>query len=548
MNKSRFRRGFAPILFAFIMIFNTACSNMGNSAEERLRKQLDEAANKTIQYYYDTYKPLEFNGILDWPALGLYGFGEDVSAEVWTVNGKNGAYWREQQVKNGDGLSKVKNTDYERTIIGVTAAGKDPRNFGGHNLVQDVKNTMLPNGHFADSVEDRRTGKPIGEDLINAQCFGVIALHCAGEPIPNRDKCIRWLERNQHYDGGFTWDVKDYSDPEDYIKIPADVDMTAAALMAFAILGMDENYTPVARALEFLKKQQLDDGGFASWGTVNPESAAWVIQALTLLGENPMGKKWTKPSGDNPVNFLLKFQVENGGFTHVLHEKDMLPVYDNGLTTYECLYAMADAYNGKSAYDMLYEENRPKAEKNIFSDYKEGDTGFEQAVELVYDYVMSGYLDGSFKPEKAITKGELSRYLANALDLQDEFYKRYSGDELKLIRDEYKTVLEVDDDNNYVELCKNKSFFENIESLDKQGEIDKEISGQEFMAVLINASGLIEKAKDEHKEGKEWSYGYKKAAEKHDFIYEGFENEKVVKRGQSAVSLLQFKKYIDKNK
>ncbi|WP_347489016.1 prenyltransferase/squalene oxidase repeat-containing protein [Desulfoscipio sp. XC116] len=352
-------------LLSLLMITGLGLSSAAAAQPEISREDVHRAAQKTINYYHDTYKDSEFHGILDWPALGLFGFGEDISGSKWTVNGKNGAYWREDEVRQGIQLNKIKNTDYQRTIIGVCAAGKDPYNFGGINLVETVRNSMLPNGHFADSIADQKTGLPVGDDLINAHCFGVIALHCAGMPIPNQDKCLEWLVGKQLPNGGFNWDVKHFDNPEDYQLVDGDADMTAAALMAMSILGADESNPAVARALAFLKEEQLDDGGFHSWGTANPESCAWVIQALTLLGQDPMGEAWTKPSGGNPVSALLKFQLENGSFAHVLAEEDMLPVYDNAMSTEQALYAMADAYNQKSAYDMLHEKYRPMAEKYL---------------------------------------------------------------------------------------------------------------------------------------------------------------------------------------
>lgn len=209
--------------------------------------------------------------------------------------------------------------------------------------------------------------------------------------------------------------------------------MTAAVLMAFSTLGADKDYPPVKRALNFLRKHQLDNGGFESWGTQNPESDVWAIQAMLMYGENPMSKQWEKKKGCNPVTFLLKHQLPNGAFTHVLDEKDMLPVYNNSLTTYEGLYGMADIYNEETTYDRLFKANRPKAEKILYSDFKEGDYGYKEAIEVVYDYIMDTYKDGTFKPNKKITKGELARYLVNALNLQTDFYEKYSGDELKFV-------------------------------------------------------------------------------------------------------------------
>jgi hypothetical protein len=344
----------AAVLLLALLLCVTLCAGAAPAAESSVtREDVYNAAQNTINYYYNTYRNNQFSGVLDWPALGLFGFGEDVSGPRWTVDGKNGAYWREREVIQGTGLSKTKNTDYQRTIIGVCAAGKDPRNFGGLNLVEIEKNTMLPGGHFADSVADRKTGLPVGEDLVNAHIFGIISLHCAGEPIPNRDNCLAWLERQQHKDGGFTWDVKYFDDPKDYDLVESDVDMTAAALMAFAILGEDGTNPVVARAIDFLKEKQLETGGFSSWGTENPESCGWVIQALTLLGQDPMGPGWTKSSGGNPVSVLLSFQLPDGSFAHVLSEDESLPVYDSGISSYIALYAMADAYNRRCVYDLL---------------------------------------------------------------------------------------------------------------------------------------------------------------------------------------------------
>lgn len=356
------------LLISLLISAGPAVSQAEAAKSEVTRQDIYRAAQKTIDYYHDNYKDREFRGILDWPALGLYSFGEDVSGPRWTVNGKNGAHWREEEVRQGIRLSKIKNTDYQRTIIGVCAAGKDPYNFGGINLVEAVKNSMLPNGHFADSIADRKTGQPVGNYLVNAHCFGVIALHCAGMPIPNRDKCLEWLLDKQYPDGGFTWDVKRFDNPEDYNLVESDVDMTAAALMAMAILGVDESHPAAARALAFLKNEQLDNGSFHSWGTENPESCAWVIKALTLLGQDPMGKEWTKPSGGNPVSALLRFQLQSGGFTHVLGEDNALQAYENAMSTEQALYGMADAYNQKATYDMLHEKYRPLAEQYLLAD------------------------------------------------------------------------------------------------------------------------------------------------------------------------------------
>lgn len=514
---------------SFAVVFSATCSSVWALTQE----EIYNAAQKTIQYYHDKYQEYEFKGILDWPAVGLFGFGEDVNGPKWTVSEKNGVYWREQEVREGIGLSKVKNTDYQRTIIGACAAGQDPRNFGNLNLVEIVKQTMLPSGHFADSVEDNLTEEPVGEDLVNAHVFGVIALHCAGEPIPNRDKCLQWLEEQQHPDGGFTFDVKYFDDPADYELIESDVDMTAGALMAFAILGEDETNSAVKKALDFLHEKQQDSGGFASWGTENVESCAWVVQALTLLGQDPMGSHWTKPSGENPVSAMLKFQLPNGGFTHVLAEEDRIPIYDNGMSTEQALYGMADAYNKKAVYDILHEKYRPEVEKNMFTDFKPGQFGFNEGMDLVYSYVLTGYPDGTFRPDKAVTRAEFSKFLVYGLGLKEKLAKGIKG-----------SAKFSDITNGYwadecIGVCVERGY---IRGTGESTFSPKEhISGEQLMAAIVRAANLEKEAKALHQIEKGWSDGVLKAAAKHGFTYDGFAAKEPVTRAQSAWAIAKLR-------
>jgi len=527
----------APVLILTLALFTAVWFRPVPAAAAGLsREDVYRAAQKTIAYYQQAYRPREYRGILDWPALGLFGFGEDVSGPRWTVNGKNGAWWREQEVRQGIGLSKTKNTDFQRTIIGVCAAGKDPRNFGGLNLVEIVKSTMLPSGKFADSVADNKTGLPVGEDLVNAHIFAIIALHCAGEPIPNRDRCLEWLQKQQHQDGGFTWDVKYFDDPKDYELVESDVDMTAAALMAFAILGEDESNPAVARALDFLRKKQLDNGGFHSWGTENPESCAWVIQALTLLGQDPMGPEWTKPSGGNPVSALLRFQLPDGSFTHVLREEENLPIYDSAISTYEALYALADAYNRRSAYDLLHEKYRPQAQKYLFSDYQPGQFGFDETMELVYSYVLSGYADGTFRPQAPVTRAEFAKYLVYGLGLKGETQNNHRGSDV------FRDVAPGHWADGCIGVCAARGYVGGTaEGVYSPGA---NITGEQLMAILVRVAGREKETEALRKPGKGWAEGYIRVAESLGWLYPGFEPQKPVTRAQCAWSVARLRKMV----
>ena len=138
-----------------LLVFTLLISSCGISfsgVSEISREDLKACAEKTINYYHETFAQKDYRGLMDWPAVGLSAFGQDLQSEKWTgENGSNAVKFREEEVKKGGNLSTVKNTDFQRTIIGITAVGEDPRNFGGKDLVAIVKSTMLANCHFADS-------------------------------------------------------------------------------------------------------------------------------------------------------------------------------------------------------------------------------------------------------------------------------------------------------------------------------------------------------------------------------------------------------------
>ena len=101
-----------------------------------------------------------------------------------------------------------------------------------------------------------------------------------------REKLIQVILDAQLNDGG--WDLS---------AGKADPDMTAMAIQALAPYYKTNETVKAAvdKALDVLSSLQQGDGGFGSWGTVNSESCAQVIVALTALGSN------TPATGDTGV-------------------------------------------------------------------------------------------------------------------------------------------------------------------------------------------------------------------------------------------------------
>ena len=128
--------------------------------------------------------------------------------------------------------------------------------------------------------------------------------------------------------------------------------MTAMAIQALAPYYKTNETVKAAvdKALDVLSGLQLGDGGFGSWGTVNSESCAQVIVALTALGLDPTCDSRFVKNGKTPLDALAGFYVNGGGFQHTAGG-DL-----DGMATEQGYYALASYYrflNGQtSLYDM----------------------------------------------------------------------------------------------------------------------------------------------------------------------------------------------------
>ncbi|SFG56905.1 Cadherin-like beta sandwich domain-containing protein [Desulfotomaculum arcticum] len=220
----------------------------------------------------------------DWEAVGLAQAGKQIPA----------SYLEDltREIKDKNGILRLP-TDYERITLGILAAGGDPLNIGGYNLIEKIYNAELTS------------------QGNNAVIFGLIALDSANYTVPenalyNRDRLIENILNVQSSEGGWTWD-----------GTGNDIDMTGMALTALG--PYYNNRADVSQAVniavEWLTSQQTETGGFSSWGSENSEGASQVIIGLTANGIDPAGEQFTKPGG-NIVEYLLTYQQPDGGFAH----------------------------------------------------------------------------------------------------------------------------------------------------------------------------------------------------------------------------------------
>jgi len=157
-------------------------------------------------------------------------------------------------------------TDYEKTILALTAAGKDPRNFGDIDFLAKLKSFYQSN----------QIGSP---DLLSDDFWGIMALISAGEnpldPIIQDSK--NFILLNQ--DGGWGYAIRGQSDTND----------TAAAIIALLEAGIESDHPAITKAINYLKLVQNEDGGFPwiAGGQSDSGSNSWVISAIYKLSQDP---------------------------------------------------------------------------------------------------------------------------------------------------------------------------------------------------------------------------------------------------------------------
>jgi hypothetical protein len=197
--------------------------------------------------------------------------------------------------QGADGFRKA--TDLERLALAISAAGGDARNVGGHDLIAALCN----HSHF-------------DAQGANSSIFGLIALDCKGYPVPEgatwtREKMLQLALDCQHSDGSFSLNGEGVGD----------TDITAMAVQAlWRYADNPEISCALDRSLAWLSQVRREDGGYASRGSVNSESAAQVVIALSCVGSDVTSDADFGRDGTSPLSFLLAHQESNGGFSHTL--------------------------------------------------------------------------------------------------------------------------------------------------------------------------------------------------------------------------------------
>lgn len=204
--------------------------------------------------------------------------------------------------------SEIKDAgDVSRTILSLRAAGLDPRNFGGEDLVSRLLAERRDNGSYQ--------GWP------GTSAYAVLALRAAGAGS-SATATVEWLRKVQGTDGGWG------NDPQS----PSTADITAGVLQV-----LSPGSGAAARALDYLRTEKRPNGGYAPGGnlSVNAQATAWVSQGLLAVGKDPA----TFGGGANPLAYLQELQAPDGKFLQAPNT-EVSPVW----VTAEVMVPLAGAY------------------------------------------------------------------------------------------------------------------------------------------------------------------------------------------------------------
>lgn len=280
---------------------------------------------KTHSDMLDTIKTGELAFGSEWLVIALARSGRDVPDSYYDSVVK--------AVQSAKGqLSDKKSTEYARTILALTAIGKDPADVGGYDLLAGL----------ADMDDVTYQG-------INGAIFALLALDSGKYDVPaaaeggtqtTRDGLVAYILAQQLSDGG--WALSGTS---------ADPDVTAMALQALAPYRTGDETVDAAvdKGVQLLSDMQLADGGYSSWGTLNSESCAQVLIALATLGIDPVSDSRFVKNGLTVLDALLAYAV-SGGFRHTVDGEADAIATEQALCA---LTAYARLLDGKTAlYDM----------------------------------------------------------------------------------------------------------------------------------------------------------------------------------------------------
>ena len=282
----------------------------------------------------------------EWMVIGLTRSEKAVSDEYYTAV----VEYVKENINDNEQLHRAKSTDNSRIILALTSLGYDVTDVAGHNLLAGLSDMSY-----------------VKKQGINGPIWALIAFDSHEYDIPlagnaeeqvTREKLVSAILDSQLSDGG--WSLSGNA---------SDADITAMAIQALSPYYAENTQVKEAldNALSCLSDLQTATGGYLSWGTMNSESCAQVIVALTSLGIDPHTDSRFIKNGCSALDSLMSFYID-GGFRHTL-DGDL-----NEMSTEQGYYALSAYYRFKNGKTSLYD----MSDVNIHDNPSDNDNSDDQ--------------------------------------------------------------------------------------------------------------------------------------------------------------------------
>ena len=200
----------------------------------------------------------------------------------------------------------------------AVAAGADPRDFGGSDLVAQIQLGQTPAGADAGMYGVVNTSA-----AVFLHSFAMLGLRAAG--VPPSVQAVTWLLGQQCPDGSWPAyrSATHRAQGTCATTNPGNAEGDATAMAIQALVA--EGRLP-ADAADGLRLLQTATGGFAfsRGSSANANSSGLAVQAIAAMDQDPAGEAWRQAQG-TAVSALLDFQVgcdhatveHRGGFRYL---------------------------------------------------------------------------------------------------------------------------------------------------------------------------------------------------------------------------------------
>jgi len=217
------------------------------------------------------------------------------------------------------------------SLTALTEAGAQP----DHPAVQQAVDWLLDQqifvtGDWSDQTRDLEPGgwafQFENDKYPDVDDTGMVLMSLIRAGVHDKElklkrinQAVNWVLGMQNPDG--SWGAFDIGNDHEYLNNipfadhgalvdPGTADLTARCVELLAMLGYDQNFPPLHKALEFLESDQEEFGAwYGRWG-VNYIYGTWsVLSAVGILGEDV-----AKPYIRKSVEWLKEIQGSDGGW------------------------------------------------------------------------------------------------------------------------------------------------------------------------------------------------------------------------------------------